>query len=297
MCDDLPDNLIGQVLRRRLRHESAAKHSVLEYAQVLVRFMQLEGAVNVRDLGGMRTADGLQVKPGRVFRGDALSRLTPADLTTLSSIGLRTVVDFRLPGEVLVNGEDRRPGGAILVSLPIPGADVGTFYDLIASGDHTRQQAELGEGRATEFMLARHRGFVGDQRQRDGFGTALRLMADTARGLPLLYHCSSGRDRTGWMTAIAATALGVPYPAVLEDYLLSNHVYQARYFKLGNDLAQTGMMREPGLLRPILELSAGYLEAAFDEVGQRYGTFVKYLNDGLGMDAQSLRQLRAALLD
>ena len=76
MRDDLPDDLIGQVLRLRLRHESAAKHSVLEYAQVLVRFMQLEGAVNVRDLGGMRTADGLQVKPGRVFRGDALSRLT-----------------------------------------------------------------------------------------------------------------------------------------------------------------------------------------------------------------------------
>jgi protein-tyrosine phosphatase len=108
---------------------------------------------------------------------------------------------------------------------------------------------------------------------------------------------SGGQDRTGWMTAIVLTALGVPHAAVLEDYLLSNHVYQARYFKLGNDLAQTGMMREPGLLRPILELNAGYLEAAFDEVGQRYGTFVKYLNDGLGMDAQSLRQLRAALLN
>ena len=259
--------------------------------------MQLEGAVNVRDLGGLRTADGLQVRHGRVFRGDALSRLTPADVTTLSSLGLRTVVDFRLPGEVLVNGEDRLPGGATLVSLPIPGADVGTFYDLIASGDHTRQQAELGQGRATEFMLARHRGFVADQRQREGFGIALRMMADTSRGLPLLYHCSSGRDRTGWMTAIMLTALGVPHAAVLEDYLLSNHVYQARYFRLGNDLAQTGMMREPGLLRPLLELNAGYLDAAFDEVGQRYGTFVKYLNDGLGMDPQSLRQRRAALLN
>jgi protein-tyrosine phosphatase len=150
--------------------------------------MQLEGAVNVRDLGGLRTADGLQVGHGRVFRGDALSRLTPGDLTTLSSLGLRTVVDFRLPGEVLVNGEDRRPGGTTLVSLPIPGADVGTFYDLIASGDHTRQQAELGQGRATEFMLARHRGFVEDGRQREGFGIALRMMADTSRGLGLVCH-------------------------------------------------------------------------------------------------------------
>jgi protein-tyrosine phosphatase len=259
--------------------------------------MQLEGAVNLRDLGGHRTTDGGHVARGRVFRGDALSRLTPADVTTLSSLGLRTVVDFRLPGEVLVNGEDRLPRGATLVSLPVPGADIGTFYDLIASGDHPRQQAELGQGRATEFMLGRHRGFVADQRQRDGFGSALRMMADTTRGLPLLYHCTSGKDRTGWMTAIVLTTLGVPHATVLEDYLQSNIVYQARYFKLGNDLAQTGMMREPGLLRPILELNASYLEAAFDEVGQRFGTFVKYMNNGLGMDAQSIRQLREALLN
>jgi protein-tyrosine phosphatase len=258
--------------------------------------MQLEGAVNVRDLGGVRTSDGRQVTGGRVFRGDALSRLTAGDVATLSSLGLRTVVDFRLPGEVLVNGEDRLPPGATRVSLPVPGAEVGAFYDLIASGDYGQQRAELGQGRAAEFMVRVHRGFVADQRQRDGFGIALRMMADTRHGLPLLFHCTSGKDRTGWMTAILLTALGVPHQAVVADYLLSNEIYQARYFKLGNDLAKTGMMREPGLLRPILELNAGYLEAAFDEVGQRFGTFSEFLRHGLGMDAQSLGQLREALL-
>jgi protein-tyrosine phosphatase len=258
--------------------------------------MQLEGAKNVRDLGGHRTAHGLEVAHGRVFRGDALSRLTPADVTTLSGLGLRTVVDFRLPGEVLVNGEDRLPRGATLVSLPVPGGDVGTFYDLIASGDYGLQRAVLGQGRATEYMLGVHRGFVADQRQRDGFGIALRMMADARHGVPLLYHCTSGKDRTGWMTAIVLTALGVPHATVIEDYLLSNDIYQARYFKLGNDLAKTGTMREPGLLRPILELNAGYLEAAFDEVGQRFGTFVEFMQRGLGMDDQSLCQLRETLL-
>ena len=259
--------------------------------------MQLEGAVNVRDLGGHRTADGRRLAVGRVFRGDSLHRLTAADMATVSNIGLRTIVDFRLPGEVLVNGEDRLPPGATLVSLPVPGADVGAFYDLITSGDHERQRAELGQGRATGFMLRVHRGFVADQRQRDGFGIALRMMADGAHGLPLLFHCTSGKDRTGWMTAILLTALGVPYAAVLEDYLRSNAIYQARYFKLGNDLTKTGMMREPGLLRPILELNAGYLEAAFDEVGHRFGTFSQFMNRGLGMGPQSVDQLRAALLD
>jgi protein-tyrosine phosphatase len=259
--------------------------------------MQLEGAVNVRDLGGHRIADGRRLAVGRVFRGDSLHRLTAADMATVSKIGLRTVVDFRLPGEVLVNGEDRLPPSATQVSLPVPGADVGAFYDLIASGDHARQQAELGQGRAAEFMLRVHRGFVADQRQRDGFGIALRMVAAAGHGLPLLFHCTNGKDRTGWMTAIVLTALGVPYATVLEDYLRSNDIYQARYFKLGNDLTKTGMMREPGLLRPILELHAGYLEAAFDEIGQRFGTFSQFMNRGLGMDAQSVDRLRAALLD
>ena len=125
-------------------------------------------------------------------------------------------------------------------------------------------------------MLGVHRGFVADQRQRDGFGIALRMMADGQRGLPLLYHCTSGKERTGWMTAIVLTALGVPHAAVVADYLLANDIYQARYFKLGNDLAKTGMMRDPGLLRPIMELNPGYLEAAFDEVGQRYGSLNEF---------------------
>ena len=249
--------------------------------------MQLDGAQNVRDIGGYRTAHGREVTRGAVFRGDALSQLTPADVTTLSGLRLRTVVDFRLPGEVLVNGEDR---------LPVPGADIGNFYDLIASGDHRRQQAELGQGRTTQFMLGVHRGFVADQRQRDGFGIALRMMADGQRGLPLLYHCTSGKERTGWMTAIVLTALGVPHATVAADYLLANDIYQARYFKLGNDLAKTGMMRDPGLLRPIMELNPGYLEAAFDEVGHRYGSFNEFMYRGLGMDERAMAQLLDALL-
>src|ERR1700761_5971821 len=172
--------------------------------------MQLEAAVNVRDLGGHLPADGARLAVGPVIRGDPLHPPTAADMATVSNIGRRTIVDFRLPGEVLVNGEDRLPPGATLVSLPVPGADVGAFYDLITSGDHERQRAELGQGRATEFMLRVHRGFVADQRQRDGFGIALRMMADGAHGLPLLFHCTSGKDRTGWMTAILLTAPGGP---------------------------------------------------------------------------------------
>lgn len=259
------------------------------------RLMPLEGAANVRDVGGYRSAAGPEIAPGRVLRADALSRLTVADVRTLGAFGLRTVVDFRIPGEVLVNGEDRLPPGVTRVSLPVNGGDLGTFYDLIASGDHRRQEEVLGQGRATEFMLQVHRDFVADPRQRDGFGIALRMIADASYGLPLLYHCTSGKDRTGWMTAIVLTAFGVPHATVMSDYLLSNDIFRDRYFKLGNDLAKTGVMRDPALLRPVLELSPAYLDAAFEEAWHRYGSFGAFLARGLDLDDQTLRQLRDAL--
>ena len=259
------------------------------------RLMPLEGAVNVRDIGGYRSTSGPGIAPGRVLRADALSRLTSADVHTLGAFGLRTVVDFRIPGEVLVNGEDRLPPGATRVSLPVNGGELGAFYDLIASGDHRQQEMVLGQGRATEFMLRVHRDFVADPRQRDGFGIALRMIADASGGLPLLYHCTSGKDRTGWMTAIVLTAFGVPHATVMNDYLLSNDIYRDRHFKLGNDLAKTGVMRDPGLLRPLLELSPAYLDAAFEEVWRRYGSFGAFLARGLDLDDQARHRLRDAL--
>ena len=118
------------------------------------RHLVLDGAVNVRDVGGYRTSDGLQVTRWRLFRGDALSQLTGPDVGRLDRLGLRTVIDFRTPGEVLLAGADRLPFGIEFVSLPVGGGDLGLVYELIASGDHDRQRRELGDGRAASLMVA-----------------------------------------------------------------------------------------------------------------------------------------------
>jgi protein-tyrosine phosphatase len=255
----------------------------------------LEGAVNVRDIGGYRSVYGLEVMRGLLFRGDSLSQLTPPDAERLDQLGLRTVIDFRTAGEVLLNGDDRLPYGTERVSLPVSGGDLGKIYELIASGDHERQRAELGEGRAASFMVAMNRGFVTDTRQREAFGTALRLLCAAGR-LPLLYHCTAGKDRTGWMTAIVLTTLGVPRELVLRDYLLSNDFHRTGYQKLRLDLIKTGILQDPGLLRPILEQSPTYLEAAFEQADRSFGSFGEFLSRGLDVSDTALAELRRALL-
>jgi protein-tyrosine phosphatase len=259
------------------------------------RHVALDGAVNVRDIGGYRTTDGLEVRRGRLFRGDALSQLSPPDVKRLGQLGLRTVVDFRTPGEVLLSGQDRLPHGVESVSLPVCGGDLGSLFELISSGNHDRQRRELGDGRAASLMVEINRGFVADARQREAFGTALRLVCSPGR-LPLLYHCSGGKDRAGWMTAIVLTALGVPREVVLRDYLLSNDFHRTGYQKLRFDLVRTGIVDDPELLRPILEQSATYLSAAFDEADRRYGSFGRFLGAGLEVSEAMLSELRRALL-
>jgi len=259
------------------------------------RHVTLDGAVNVRDIGGYRTNYGLEVMRGRLFRGDALSQLTRLDLEELDRLGLRTVIDFRTPGEVLLAGADRLPSGVELVSLPVGGGDLGVIYDLIASGDHDRQQRELGDGRAASLMVAINRGFVADARQREAFGAALRL-ACSPRRLPLLYHCSGGKDRAGWMTAIVLTVLGVPREVVLRDYLLSNDFHRTEYQRLRYDLVKTGIVADPELLRPIMEQSATYLGAAFEEAERAYGSFGRFVTHGLEISDAMLGELRRAML-
>lgn len=263
--------------------------------RTLSRRVVLDGAVNVRDIGGYRSAHGLEVMSGRLFRGDALNRLTSGDVSRLDRLGLRTVIDFRSAGEVLLGGGDRVPYGIEFVHLPVSGGDLEAVYELIASGDHDRQRRELGDGRAASFMAGMYRGFVADGRQREAFGAALRLMCAPGR-LPLLYHCTSGKDRAGWMTAIVLTVLGVPRELVLRDYLLSNDYHRAGHDKLRLDLLKTGIMADPGLLRPVLEQSATYLGAAFEEADRRYGSFGRFLSYGLEISEAMLDGLRRALL-
>jgi len=259
------------------------------------RHVALDGAVNVRDTGGYRTSHGLQVTRGRLYRGDALSQLTGPDVERLGRLGLRTVIDFRTPGEILLAGADRLPFGIELVSLPVGGGDLGSVYEVVACGDHQLQRRELGGGRAAELMVEINRGFVADARQREAFGAALRLVCSAGR-LPLLCHCSSGKDRTGWMTAIVLTTLGVPREIVLRDYLLSNDFHRTEYQKLRFDLVKTGIVADPELLRPIMEQSATYLGAAFEEAERRYSSFGRFVTYGLETGDAMLGELRRALL-
>jgi len=286
------------------------------------RSLGLTGAVNARDLGGYRTGDGEVVRHGVVLRADALNRLGEDDLAVLASCGLRQVVDLRSLVEVREAGPDRIPGlpaaeivaaelsdtavtvertdpdGITLHHLPVFAADFDIYVALrnaLADRDADHQRALLGDGKARQLMIGLYRWFVTDAVARERFATVLRLLAEPG-GTPLLFHCSAGKDRTGWTAAVLLTALGVDRETVFEDYLLTNERSAALIEHIVDSFGTRGLMKEPALLLPVFLADRDYLEAAFEEVTAGWGTFERFWQDGLGLDDGVLDGLRANLL-
>ena len=256
------------------------------------RDLGLTGLPNARDLGGYPTADGRAVRAGLLLRSEALTNATPEDVGALVTIGVETVIDLRGDSEVATFGEGPWPGRR----AHVPTADLtqAVFSRMMSAGPDGEP---LAEDEVYEVMIDMYRQFVADESCRAAFASAISLITEQAsQGTPILFHCTAGKDRTGWLTAILLTALGADRETVDADYLLTNERAaegrgaEARAKLLGI-LRQLVGDRQP--IAPLIDVRREYLQAAFDEVETKYGSFDAYLHDGLGADVDLLR---AALL-
>jgi protein-tyrosine phosphatase len=141
-------------------------------------------------------------------------------------------------------------------------------------------------------MLAIYRWFVTAPAARSAFGTALRRIA--AASGPLLFHCSAGKDRTGWLSAVLLGALGVDRATIVEDYLLTNEV-TAPDIATVLELLNSRRGVPPEVVQPVLSAAPEYLDAAFTAVDEEYGGLDGYLRDGLDLDDE-LEVLRRRLV-
>jgi protein-tyrosine phosphatase len=169
------------------------------------RLIDLEASFNFRDLGGYQGADGRSVRWRRLFRSDGLYRLTPADLERLGSFGLRTVIDLRTPAELDRTGRIEWPTDDLAFHhLPL--------MDVLPDDDKYEQWSQPSH-------LADQYG----QMLVDGaaaIGGVFDVLSDPG-SYPLAYHCMVGKDRTGIVSALVLSLLGVADEVIAADYALS----------------------------------------------------------------------------
>lgn len=243
----------------------------------LPRVIPLEGTTNVRDLGGWPTRDGRRVKFGHVFRGARLARITEADRQSLQALGVRTVVDLRGADEraKLPNGSH----GFTEVSLAIEPS----------IGPRLREMAEKGDGTAEEMRTLMARAYATYAIEWAAQYRALFALLQSETRTPLLFHCTAGKDRTGFGAALILAALGVREEAIREDYLATNGLWVPD--------EEIGATLPPEAARVLLSVHGSLLAAAFDAIHQWHGTLEAYLQERLGLDADRLEALRVRLLE
>jgi len=185
------------------------------------RWIALDGAVNVRDLGGLPATDGRAVRPSRLIRSDNLQGLTDADITRLvDAHGVRAVADLRTQVEVDSEGPGpltREPRVDIQhLSLF---AEAGHNTDVVAADDDDapvvlpwhKRETSIGDRRGAVSIYQRYL----DDRP-DSIVAALRLIARTDGAT--VVHCAAGKDRTGVVVALALDEVGVDRDEIVADF-------------------------------------------------------------------------------
>jgi protein-tyrosine phosphatase len=205
--------------------------------------------------------------------------LTPSELEVIDRLDLRAIYDLRTPGEIETS-PDTVPAGAIYLNFNVSGAR-GVNVPETPTAEQAQEYMRLGviaTATAPSAVQAYHDLFT-DIADRPGAG---------------LYHCTAGKDRTGWASAVLLTLLGVPQQTVLDDYLLSNeHYFRSAHVR--RILADLPAAKATGF-QPFMQVQPGYLQAGLDTVREQYGSMTEYALNCLGLTETTLGKLRDKLL-
>jgi protein-tyrosine phosphatase len=242
--------------------------------QTMDRHVSFERLHNVRDLGGYRTANGDRVITGVVYRADSLGKLRGADWEKFLGLGVQTVIDLRYPWEIESKGQ-------------VPEAARFRYYNLSIEHrpyDQATIDPELDPWR---FLADRFAEVIEDG------AVEIRQVIEhlaTAPG-PVVFHCTSGKDRTGLIAALTLTLLGVPRPEVLADFALTELATE----RLVADWRAANPERE--LLWPSYgRAPATIMELVLADLEARYGSVEGYLKNTAGLSDDTVVQLRKRLL-
>ncbi len=260
------------------------------------RSLGLLAVPNMRDLGGYVGFDGRPVRADVVFRSGQLDHLDDTAIAAFGSLGIRSVFDLRTDAERAA-GADHVPAGVRIEVLDVladdPTAGAAQLNRAEASSQGIDFASLLGDGKAAELLEACYRGFVTLDSAHRSYRRLLTELASDDTG-PAVFHCTAGKDRTGWAAAVLLLHLGVDEEAVFEDYLSSNEFARPQMQTYLDQFADNG--GDPDLLAPLLRVDSSYLRASLDAVNDTYGGLDGYLRTGLGLDERVLHGLRTRLL-
>jgi len=249
---------------------------------------------NFRDMGGWPVPGG-RVRSGMLFRSAEFANLQGEDAAAFSKLGIRTVYDLRTAEERAANPNTLPPGTEyVVLDILADASDAGPAQVLQALSDPETAQEKLGDGKAVAMFEQAYRQIVALPSALAGYRQFF-LDISQPEHRPAVFHCTTGKDRTGWAAIAFLLLLGVAEDDVRTDYLLTNAQLLPALKPVIDQIAAKGV--DPELLQPVVGVQDEYLDAALDEMRKRYQTIDGYFTDGLGLDAATIQRLRDAYIE
>ncbi len=260
------------------------------YEIVGERLISLEGVYHFRDIGGYKSEDGRRVKWNMFFRADKLSGLTENDIRYIKNMNVKTILDLRSKMEVKGSPDPKIKGiNYINLSAMKEFDESAGNLDMISLFN----SGILDKIDVKKFMLNAYRNMVSNN-------AALReLIAclENEDSLPIIFHCSTGKDRTGLASVIILSLLGVPKKVVKEDYMASN-IYRLNINEIITKKFKEKIKSSEKLnfLSYVLEVKEELIDAVFDEICTKYGDMDNYLEKEFGLTKKKRKELKNRFL-
>jgi protein-tyrosine phosphatase len=246
------------------------------------RRILLAGPVNFRDLGGYPTADGRRVRWGRVFRADALV-FTDEDLAVFGDLGIRTVYDLRSSFE-----RDTTPNRFDQSAPPRV-----ELLPLVSEDPSANPLDGFDSDNGENFLEHLYVNIL--ERSAINFGRILSGLSQE-QDLPAVFHCAAGKDRTGMVSSVLLSILGVDLEVILADYELTSQYRTTEHVQASVQRMGEVQNLAPEVVAGILRAPRWAMESALTKVGERYGGFDRYLTGPAGADPAVPDRLRKNLL-
>lgn len=252
--------------------------------------IELSGADNARDLGGMKTSDGAVIQNGYLIRSNRLSRITKRDIQILKDqYHLQKIIDLRTPMEA-EQEEDKEIAGAVYLNIPF-------FVESMVGISHERgNRHKIGHIENIPKMEDLYVMIVENPFCQKQMEKALRQIMETEDGA-VLWHCTEGKDRCGLLSAMTLFLLGVSEQDVMEDYLKTNTSAATRIDKMYQKWRKLGISkgRAEGMLG-LFMAKEEYMQAALDFVKRKYGSVDLFLKDAMEISDDERESFREKVL-
>ena len=254
--------------------------------------LNFEGISNFRDLGGYATTQGRKIRWGKLYRSGNFAETSRADQKVLDGLTLKALIDFRSLAEKEEEPNQFAKSSTFKITeIPImDGGDNSVGEEIIARFD----SGDFSGFEPTAFMIEANREFA--KTFTPQFSQFIQEVLK-AKGQPIVWHCSAGKDRTGFAAAILLRILGVPDDVIMSDYMLSrDYAIAARQQELS--LVRLLQGKEAAdKIAVLLGVEEAWLQAAFDTIDEQYGSFDNYVHQALGLDDTDITTLRNTLLE